>query len=192
MSCSKSKQGCCVWLTGLPCSGKTTLANALAAKLELLGHTTTVMDGDIMRSVLCPELGYSREDRRTSLFRIAFVAKEIVRHAGIVICATISPYREDREQIRAMFPQPLFVEVYIDTPLEVCQSRDTKGLYAKARRGEVRDFTGVDAPYEPPLSAEVICDGALTSPEENACKIARFIADLHTRFSLQPALAESE
>jgi sulfate adenylyltransferase len=171
-----SPDGFCVWLTGLPCSGKTTIANALARILERDRRTVTLLDGDIIRPILCPDLGFTRADRHTNNLRIAFVAREIVRHGGAAICATISPYREDRAEIRAFLGSLKYIEVYVKTPLEVCESRDDKGMYRMARRGEIRDFTGVDAPYEPPLSADIVCNTQVDSPERSARKIGCLIS----------------
>ncbi|MHB8648285.1 MAG: adenylyl-sulfate kinase, partial [Thermomicrobiales bacterium] len=117
-------------------------------------------------------LGFSKEDRDTHIRRIGFVASEIARHNGAVICAAISPYTETRDQVRALFGDEQFVLIHLDAPVEVCESRDTKGLYAKARHGELTEFTGVNDPYEPPLNAEIVCHtGGAETPEESAAKI---------------------
>lgn len=158
--------GFCVWFTGLPCSGKSTLALALKDALECRNRTVTVLDGDAVRAILCPDLKFSRADRYANVIRIAFVAKEVVRHGGAVICATISPYRKDRDLIRTSFAGLAFLEVYVNTPLSVCEQRDVKGLYALARRGEILNFTGVDDPYEAPLNPDIICNTQASSPTD--------------------------
>jgi len=160
-------EGLCVWFTGLSGSGKSTTAEALAAAFQTQGRYVTLLDGDVVRTHLSKGLGFSREDRDTNIRRIGFVAAEIVRHAGVVICAAISPYRATRDEVRHMVGANRFVEVFVDTPLSVCESRDPKGLYAKARRGELRDFTGVDDPYERPDAPEITLDTVAQTPEEN-------------------------
>ena len=131
------------------------------------GRQVTVLDGDIVRTHLSKGLGFSQEDRDTNIRRIGFVAAEIVRHGGIVICAAISPWRATRDDVRNMVG-PDFIEVYLDTPLEVCEARDSKGLYARARAGEIRGFTGIDDPYEPPLNPEVTLQTVARDAEDNA------------------------
>jgi sulfate adenylyltransferase len=127
-----------------------------------------VLDGDVVRTHLSQGLGFSKEDRDINIRRIGFVAAEIVRHGGLVICAAVSPYRATRNEVRAMVGADHFVEVFVDTPLEICEQRDAKGMYAKARRGEIKDFTGIDDPYEAPLSPEVRLNTVDYSPGENA------------------------
>lgn len=161
-----ARRGFCAWLTGLPCSGKTTIARALTAALEDRGLTVTLLDGDAVRPILSAGLKFSREDRHINLMRIAFVAKEVVRHGGVVICATVSPYRADREAIRASFGDLSFFEIHVNTPVSVCEARDVKGMYARARRGEILHFTGVDDPYEPPDCPDIICETLEASPED--------------------------
>jgi len=168
-------EGLCVWFTGLSGSGKSTTAEALAAAFQAQGRSVTLLDGDVVRTHLSKGLGFSREDRDTNIRRIGFVAAEIVRHGGVVICAAISPYRATRDEVRAMMAPGQFVEVFVDTPLEVCESRDPKGLYAKARRGELRDFTGVDDPYERPDAPEITLDTVAQTPEENVRAILRYV-----------------
>jgi sulfate adenylyltransferase len=170
------KQGFCVWFTGLSGSGKSTTADVLARLLEDMGRTVTVLDGDRIRTHLSRGLGFSREDRDTNIRRIGFVASEIVRHGGAVICAVISPYRGARDECRALIGPDRFVEVYLDVPLAVCEQRDPKGLYARARRGELRGFTGIDDPYEPPPHPEVTLDTARRSAELNAQTVVDHLA----------------
>jgi sulfate adenylyltransferase len=167
-------KGACVWFTGLSGSGKSTISQALVQMLAERGRVTTLLDGDAVRTHLSKGLGFSREDRDTNILRIGFVAGEVVRHGGIVVCAAISPYRETRNAVRGMIEAiapSSFIEVFVDTPLEECERRDVKGLYAKARRGEITGFTGVDDPYEPPLRAEVTLNTLVDSAEVCAWQI---------------------
>lgn len=164
----KHRQGACIWFTGLSGAGKSTTAEVLAVKLLEYGRQATLLDGDIVRTHLSKGLTFNKEDRDTNIRRIGFVAAEIVRHGGIVIAAAVSPYRATRNEVRAMVGKGRFFEVFVDTPLEVCEQRDTKGMYAKARRGEITGFTGIDDPYEQPLDAEITLDAVGHSPEENA------------------------
>jgi sulfate adenylyltransferase len=164
----RHRQGICVWFTGLSGSGKSTTADVLTVLLLEHGRQVTLLDGDVVRTHLSKGLGFSREDRDTNIARIGFVAAEIVRHGGIVLCAAVSPYRATRDECRAMVGPDRFVEVFVDTPINVCEARDTKGLYAKARRGELKGFTGIDDPYEPPADAELRLDTVSFSAEDNA------------------------
>ena len=164
----KHRQGACIWFTGLSGAGKSTIADVLIVKLMEYGRQVTLLDGDIVRTHLSKGLGFNKDDRDTNIRRIGFVAAEIVRHGGIVIAAAVSPYRATRNEVRALVGKEHFLEVFVDTPLEVCEQRDTKGMYAKARRGEIKGFTGIDDPYERPLHAEITLDGAGHSPEKNA------------------------
>jgi sulfate adenylyltransferase len=168
--------GFCVWFTGLSGSGKTTTAEVLLGKLTALGRVVTYLDGDVVRLHLSKGLGFSRQDRDTNILRIGFVASEIVRHGGAVITAAISPYRLTRDEVRRMVGRDHFIEVFVDTPLEVCEQRDVKGMYARARRGEISTFTGVDDPYEPPLNPEIRLDTVHASVEENAERIVEYLA----------------
>lgn len=164
----RHQQGVCVWFTGLSGAGKSTTAEVLTVLLLEHGRQVTVLDGDVVRTHLSKGLGFSKEDRDTNIRRIGFVATEIVRHGGVVICAAVSPYRATRHDVRNLVGVEHFVEVFVDTPLEVCEARDTKGMYAKARRGEIKAFTGIDDPYEPPEQPEIRLDTVTHTPEENA------------------------
>jgi sulfate adenylyltransferase len=164
----RHKQGFCVWFTGLSGSGKSTTAEVLTIKLQELGRRVTVLDGDVVRTHLSKGLGFSKEDRDVNIRRIGFVAAEIVRHGGVAVCAAVSPYRATRDEVRAMVGADNFIEVFVDTPLEVCEERDVKGMYAKARRGEITGFTGIDDPYEPPVKPELTLNTVGCSAEENA------------------------
>jgi sulfate adenylyltransferase len=162
--------GTCIWLTGLSGSGKSTTAGALVPLLRGRGREVTVLDGDVVRTHLSQGLGFSRADRDTNVRRVGYVAGEVVRHGGLVVAALVSPYRDTREEVRGMVTAAggRFVEVFVDTPLDVVEARDVKGWYAMARSGEVRDLTGVDDPYEPPLAAELTLHTTDTTPEANA------------------------
>ncbi len=173
----RDRRGFCVWFTGLSGAGKSTIAEALTEFLMEHGRQVTVLDGDVVRTHLSKGLGFSKSDRDANILRIGFVASEIVRHNGAVIVAVVSPYRSARNQVRAMIGGGRFILVYVNTPLEVCEQRDTKGLYAKARRGEIREFTGIDDPYEVPLKPELVLETLKTSPEDNAKRIVDHLAD---------------
>ncbi len=181
----RHRQGVCIWLTGLSGAGKSTTAEVLSALLLEGGHcSVTLLDGDVVRTHLSKGLGFSKGDRDTNVRRIGFVASEIVRHGGMVVCAVVSPYRATRSECRSMIGSDRFIEVFVDTPLEVCERRDTKGLYARARRGEIIGFTGLDDPYEAPLSPEVTLDTLCHSAEENArlileCLVERGFVQVH-------------
>lgn len=151
----RSEAGFCVWLTGLPCAGKSTLAEALHSRLMESGRTVTLLDGDTVRRHLSKGLRFDREDRIENNERMAFVAAEVVRHRGVAICAAVSPFEEGRERARESVGRSKFVLVYVDTPLDECERRDVKGLYARARRGELAGFTGIDDPYEVPHDPDV-------------------------------------
>ncbi len=173
----RHKQGFCVWFTGLSGAGKSTTAEVLTALLLERGRQVTLLDGDVVRTHLSKGLGFSREDRDTNILRIGFVAGEIARHGGIAICAAISPYRATRNEARKMVGEERFIEVFVDTPIEVCEQRDIKGLYARARRGQISGFTGVDDPYEPPVKKEITLYTVDTTPEENARKIIAYLEE---------------
>jgi adenylyl-sulfate kinase len=164
--------GVTVFLTGLSGAGKSTIADALVADLENAGVPVTVLDGDVVRTHLSSELTFSREDRDLNIRRIGFVAGEVVKHGGTVVVAAIAPYEQAREDARKLVEQHgRFVLVHLSTPLEVCEQRDVKGLYAKARAGEIPEFTGVSDPYEPPTRAEVTIDTSVTPLEESVARI---------------------
>ncbi len=173
----RHRQGVCIWFTGLSGSGKSTTAEVLTALLLEYGRQVTVLDGDVVRTHLSKGLGFSKEDRDTNIRRIGFVAGELVRHGGTVVCAAVSPYRATRNDVRNMVGQDQFVEVFVDTPLEVCEARDVKGMYAKARRGEIKGFTGVDDPYESPQYPEITLDTVNHTPEENARRIIEYLIE---------------
>jgi sulfate adenylyltransferase len=167
----KHQRGFAVWFTGLSGAGKSTTAEVLAAMLTARERAVTLLDGDIVRTHLSAGLGFDKEGRDANVRRIGFVAAEIVRHGGIAVCAAVSPYRSTRDEVRRMVGEN-FIEVFVDTPLEVCERRDIKGMYAKARRGEIKNFTGVSDVYEPPQSCEVTIDTTRQSAQQNAALIA--------------------
>jgi sulfate adenylyltransferase len=165
-------RGVTVFLTGLSGAGKSTIADALVAGLERDGVPVTVLDGDVVRTHLSSELTFSREDRDLNIRRIGFVAGEVVKHGGTVVVAAIAPYEQAREEARQLVEKHgRFVLVHLSTPLEVCEQRDVKGLYAKARAGEIPTFTGVSDPYEPPARAEITIDTSVTPLEESVARI---------------------
>jgi len=151
----KQQKPSILWFTGLSGSGKSTIANAVEAKLNQLQYHTYLLDGDNVRMGLNRGLGFSDEDRIENIRRIGEVAKLFVDAGTIVLTAFISPFQEDRDRVRELVEENEFIEIYIDTPLEVCESRDPKGLYQKARKGEIADFTGISSPYEAPQSPEL-------------------------------------
>jgi len=171
------RQGVCIWFTGLSGAGKSTTAEVLTPLLHEHGRQVTILDGDVVRTHLSKGLGFSKEDRDTNIRRIGYVAAEIVRHGGVVICGAISPYRSTRNDVRNMVGPDRFVEVFVDTPLDVCEDRDTKGLYAKARAGEIENFTGIDDPYERPEDPGVVLDTTNHTPEENARRVLEYLIE---------------
>ncbi len=173
----RHKQGVCVWFTGLSGAGKSTTAEILTIFLLEKGRQVTLLDGDVIRTHLSQGLSFSKEDRDMNIRRIGFVAAEIVRHGGAVICAAVSPYRATRSDVRNMVGDDRFIEVFVDTPLDVCEARDTKGMYAKARRGEISNFTGISDVYETPEHPEIVLDGTAVTPEQNALIIIQRLID---------------
>jgi len=171
----KHRQGFCVWFTGLSGSGKSTTAEMVVSHLLEHGRQVTLLDGDVVRTHLSKGLGFSKEDRDANILRIGFVAAEIVRHGGAVVCAAVSPYRATRDRVRDMIGADRFIEVFVDTPLDVCESRDVKGMYAAARRGAIKHFTGIDDPYEVPAAAELTIETESESAEGNAKMIVALL-----------------
>ena len=164
-----------IWLTGLSGAGKSTIAMALERRLFDDGRHVYVLDGDIVRTGLCQDLGFSPEDRTENIRRIGEVARIMADSGLYVIVAFISPFRVDRDRVRDAMPEGCFVEVYVNASLEVCQKRDTKGLYARAIRGEIADFTGISSPYEPPVSPEVELNTDRLSETEAVDRILSFL-----------------
>ncbi len=158
-----------VFFTGLSGSGKTTLSDLLVESFKSAGNSVTHIDGDVLRGMLSSDLGYSKADRELNLQRAAYVSGEVVAHGGTVVCAMIAPYQQARQQARDYIQSKggRFIEVYLNTPLSICEARDPKGMYAKARRGEIQDFTGIDSPFEAPQSPDITINTAEQS--EQAC-----------------------
>lgn len=173
----RHRQGFCLWFTGLSGSGKSTTADILTIMLLEHGRQVTVLDGDVIRTHLSKGLGFSKEDRETNIRRIGFVAAEVVRHGGGVICAAISPYSATRNECRTMIGSDHFCEIFVDTPLNVCEDRDAKGMYALARKGQIKGFTGIDDPYQPPSNPEITLDTVNYSAEENAERIIAYLIE---------------
>lgn len=155
-----------LWFTGLSGSGKSTLANAVEKELFKMNYNVTVLDGDNVRHGLCSDLGFTKDDRNENMRRVSEVSKLFVEAGTIVLAAFVSPYREDREQVRSRLPHGDFYEVYCQCDIEVCEERDPKGLYARARKGEITNFTGISAPYEEPIKPDMIVDTSKLSIKE--------------------------
>ncbi len=156
---SNGHKGAVLWFTGLSGSGKSTLAGAIEHRLASMGIKTYLLDGDNIRHGLCGDLGFSDADRQENIRRVGEVAKLMVDAGLVVATAFISPYQEDRKKVRQLFEQDQFLELYVETPVEICEQRDPKGLYKQAREGKIKQFTGIDSPYEPPLQPELQIDG---------------------------------
>lgn len=167
------RRGMTVWLTGLSSSGKSTVGQALYDRLWAMGHRVELLDGDTVRLSLGKGLGFSKEDRDENIRRIGFVAELLTRNGVVVIVSAISPYRSVREEVRRQIGA--FVEVYVNAPLSVCEQRDVKGLYRKARSGQLPGFTGVDDPYEPPENPEVECRTDLETQQESTERVLRYL-----------------
>jgi len=168
------QHGVTIWFTGLSGAGKSTIARALAEQLRARGHNLELLDGDVVRQNLTKGLGFSKEDRDENIRRIGFVAHLLTRNGTIAIVSAISPYRAVREEVRQRIGH--FVEVYVSTPLAVCEARDVKGLYRKARSGEIQQFTGIDDPYEPPLTPEIECQTDRETVQQSLAKIEAALA----------------
>jgi adenylylsulfate kinase len=169
------QRGVTIWFTGLSGAGKSTISQVVASELRAHGHLVEILDGDIVRENLTKGLGFSKADRDENIRRIGFVAHLLTRNHVIVLVSAISPYREIRDEVQQRIGN--FVEVYVNASLEVCEKRDVKGLYQKARAGLIKNFTGIDDPYEPPLNPIVECRTDLETIEESASKVLRVIAD---------------
>lgn len=170
------QRGVTIWFTGLSGAGKTTITQALAEKLRENGHGIEVLDGDVVRTNLTKGLGFSKEDRDENIRRIGFVSGLLTRHGVIVLVSAISPYREIREEVKHKIGD--FIEVFVNAPLSVCESRDVKGLYKRARAGEIKSFTGIDDPYEAPLNPDIECRTDLEELEESVAKVWNKLEEL--------------
>jgi adenylylsulfate kinase len=174
---SKAQQpGVTVWFTGLSGAGKTTISRAVEERLNSYGHKVEILDGDVVRQNLTKGLGFSKEDRDENIRRVGFVAALLTRNQVTVLVSAISPYRAIRQEVRERIGN--FVEVYVNAPLQVCEQRDVKGLYKKARAGEIKNFTGIDDPYEPPLNPEVECRTDLETLDESVSKVLAKLREL--------------
>ncbi len=169
------QRGVTVWFTGLSGAGKTTISKAVEQELRSRRRLVEILDGDVVRQNLTKGLGFSKEDRDENIRRIGFVAHLLTRNGVIVLVSAISPYREIRQQVRERIGD--FIEVYVNAPLEVCEQRDVKGLYKKARAGEIKQFTGIDDPYEAPLNPEVVCCTDIESEAESVAKVLQTLEE---------------
>lgn len=172
---NKNQKPCLLWFTGLSGSGKSTIANALDVALHERGYHTFLLDGDNVRHSLCKDLGFSDDDRVENIRRIGEVSKLFADAGLIVLSAFISPFASDRRLVRNLFPAGEFIEVFMDTPLNTCEERDPKGLYEKARAGQIKDFTGIDSPYETPERAEIRLDTSSMTVDECVSALIDFL-----------------
>ena len=171
----KKQIPCIIWFTGLSGAGKSTLADTLEQKLNKLGKHTFSLDGDNLRHTLNEDLGFSDRDRNENIRRIGHVGKLMVEAGLIVIASFISPFKNQRDNSRKLFDKNEFVEVYLNTPIDICEKRDPKGLYKKARSGLIKDFTGIDSIYEKPENSEMVLDGSKKSPEELSEEVIKYL-----------------
>lgn len=178
MAQAAKHKGFTLWFTGLPCSGKSTLAGIVAEELKRRERFVEILDGDEVRRHLTKGLGFSREDRDENIRRIGYVCRLLSRNGAIAIAAAISPYRVVRDEVRAGHEPGRFLEVFVNTPLAVCIERDVKGMYKKAMAGEIKNFTGIDDPYEPPQAAELILETAVETARQSAARILARVEQL--------------
>jgi len=187
----KGHKSCILWYTGLSGSGKSTLANKVEEKMFDMGLHTYILDGDNVRMGLNKGLGFSDEDRKENIRRIGEVSKLFVDAGIIVSTAFISPFRSDRDMVRSIVKPEEFLEIYIDAPLDVCEKRDPKGLYKKARAGEIKQFTGIDSPYEAPDKAEIVVKTGDFSLEECADQVINWLQEHNYIPAEEPALSNN-
>jgi adenylyl-sulfate kinase len=186
-SAQRNQQGFVLWFTGLSAAGKTTVGSLVARELEERGLTVEVLDGDVIRTHLSHGLGYSKEDRDTNIERIGWVSSRLARAGAAVVVSAISPYEEARRRARGLVEEHApFVEIHVATSLEVCAARDPKGLYAKARSGEIQQFTGVSDPYEEPASPELRLDTEGREPAESAASVLARLEELELVAAREP------
>lgn len=171
----EKKRGFILWLTGLSGAGKSTLSQGIESVLKERGISVEVLDGDIVRTNLSQGLSFSKEDRDTNVYRVGFVANLLSRNQVGVIVSLISPYRDVRNKLRKITTN--FIEVYVNASLEVCEARDVKGLYLKARSGEIKGFTGIDDPYEEPINPDIVCYTSVETIEESIAKVIGFLTE---------------
>jgi len=186
-------KGITVWFTGLPCSGKTTVAKIIEERLLNMNIRVQRLDGDVVRQSLTKDLGFSKEDRDKNIERITYVAEMLTKHGVVALVAFVSPYIQKRKEARERIKN--FIEVFVNCPLGVCEERDVKGMYKKARKGEIKDFTGVDDPYEAPPHAEVVLHTDKETPEESADKVISHLVEnglLEDKFQHQYKKGEEE
>jgi len=193
MTAKEKHKGFTLWFTGLPSSGKSTLAGLVAGELKARGRFVEILDGDEVRKHLTKGLGFSREDRDENIRRIGYVCRLLSRNGTIAIAAAISPYRHARDEVRAGHEPNRFIEVFVSAPVEVCMARDVKGLYKKALAGEIKNFTGVNDPYEPPLAAELVIHTPAESAQQSAARILAHLEQLGlVERALEPAYTPEE
>ena len=166
-----------LWFTGLSGAGKSSLSHAVEEELHSMGCHTFVLDGDNVRHGLCADLGFSAEDREENIRRVGELSKLFIEAGVIVLTAFISPFRSDRERVRSLVPHGDFLEIYCDSPLDVCESRDVKGLYKRARAGEIKDFTGISSPYEAPVDPELAVETGALSIEDSDAKVMELLRE---------------
>ena len=177
MNLHTSRGGFALWFTGLSGAGKTTITRMLAREMRERGVPLEILDGDVVRANLSPDLGFEKNDRDLNIRRIAFVSQLLVRNGVGVMVAAISPYREERELARSIIGPERFIEIFVDCPLQVCMHRDVKGLYAKALTGEIKHFTGISDPYESPLEPQLVLNTHPETPEESAARVVVYLED---------------
>lgn len=182
------ERGVVAWLTGLPASGKTTIARIVAEKLRSMGYRVELLDGDWVRRTINPDAGFTREERRRHLLRVAWIARLLARNGVVVLCSFVSPYRDVRAEIRKIVEEEgiPFIEVYVKCSLQECIRRDPKGLYRRALRGEIKHFTGISDPYEPPVAPDVVLDTEADSAEANAGKLLRKLMEVLSAAQSKP------
>jgi len=171
----KGQRPAVLWFTGLPGAGKSTIANIVERKLHRIGRHTALLDGDVLRQGLNSDLGFDQASRTENIRRAAEVARLMTDAGLIVLCAFVSPFRKDRDRVRAYFSEGEFVEVFVDTPIEICAARDPKGHYARARTGEISGFTGINQEYEVPLNAELVLKAGEVDADRLAEKVINFL-----------------